>query len=270
MLNFNPDRMRQLALSFCPYNGNELDHSSIVSDLGVEFLLTPGGEDTSVTILLSKYGRVYRADVDFDGEVTITDESRGGQVGWDEYRAGAEPAGKELARGKVGALAAGRATRVRFALADHALWASVGGEEIEYLGPDEPEAWGYGSDRRLLPSLALGARGGGATLRQVRVARDVHYTNSAGNERIGRATEGHPFQLGEDEFLVLGDNSPQSHDSRFWQVPGLSNGAPYTAGVVPRDYLIGRALFVYWPSGFHIPRFPLALIPNAGEMRFIN
>ncbi len=42
------------------------------------------------------------------------------------------------------------------------------------------------------------------------------------------------FQVGEDEYFMLGDNSENSQDSRFW-------------GVVPRRNLVGRAKFVYWP-----------------------
>jgi len=37
-----------------------------------------------------------------------------------------------------------------------------------------------------------------------------------------------------DAFYVLGDNSAASHDSRFW-------------GFVPKRFLIGRALCIFWP-----------------------
>jgi len=42
-----------------------------------------------------------------------------------------------------------------------------------------------------------------------------------------------------DEFLMLGDNSPRSNDSRLWAPPHS----------VPRHLLIGKAFFVYWPHG---------------------
>ena len=81
-----------------------------------------------------------------------------------------------------------------------------------------------------------------------------------------------------DEFFVLGDNSPQSLDSRGWvqASPTLrlydANGDfLYQLGTVPRYNMIGRAFFVYWPAGFRIPGVPrLPLVPNVGKMRLIR
>jgi signal peptidase I len=42
------------------------------------------------------------------------------------------------------------------------------------------------------------------------------------------------FTVPPDSFYVLGDNSLSSHDSRFW-------------GFVPRKYLIGKAMCIFWP-----------------------
>jgi signal peptidase I len=87
---------------------------------------------------------------------------------------------------------------------------------------------------------------------------------------VDRAGENNPFTLGEDEYFVMGDNSPDSADSRLWTVEGIdNNGGSYRMGIVPRDYLIGKAFFVYWPSGFRMDKFRLAFIPNVGRMRFI-
>jgi signal peptidase I len=40
--------------------------------------------------------------------------------------------------------------------------------------------------------------------------------------------------LGKDQYFVMGDNRPQSEDSRAF-------------GVVPKDYIIGKAILVDWP-----------------------
>lgn len=53
------------------------------------------------------------------------------------------------------------------------------------------------------------------------------------------------FELQADEFLMLGDNSPRSQDSRVW--PNARGAERRHA--VPRAALVGRAFFVYWPHG---------------------
>jgi len=158
-----------------------------------------------------------------------------------------------------------------------------------------------------VPAAKIIATGGPCKLTHVRLARDVFYTS----QKLGLPTKGDPevlldyahelgHQAGEepgwgctgraihlnkhaddpdlDEFFVLGDNSPQSLDGRAWvaAAPTLrlhdENGTPqYTLGTVPRYNLIGRALFVYWPSGYRIPGLTgLPIIPNVGKMRLIR
>jgi len=53
------------------------------------------------------------------------------------------------------------------------------------------------------------------------------------------------FELGPDEFFMMGDNSPSSKDSRLW-----SNSRKHKhRHAVPRSALVGKAFFVYWPHG---------------------
>ena len=61
----------------------------------------------------------------------------------------------------------------------------------------------------------------------------------------------------QDQFLPMGDNSPQSLDGRVW------DGEKY----VERDVLIGRALFIYWP---HTLNEPIPFFPNFAGMGFIR
>jgi signal peptidase I len=43
-----------------------------------------------------------------------------------------------------------------------------------------------------------------------------------------------PYEVKSDEYFVLGDHRSSSNDSRFW-------------GAVPRKYIYGKAVFIYWP-----------------------
>ena len=74
------------------------------------------------------------------------------------------------------------------------------------------------------------------------------------------------FSLDKDQFLVLGDNSPRSRDSRLWEQDGFEY-------YVSRDLLLGKALLIYWPHAWdHIPgtNIPFPLFPNFSRMRLIR
>jgi signal peptidase I len=69
------------------------------------------------------------------------------------------------------------------------------------------------------------------------------------------------FVLGPDQFLPLGDNSPQSFDGRFWRRDG--DKFPKDHNYVERDLLIGKALLIYWP---HTWNRPIPFTPNFTKM----
>jgi signal peptidase I len=48
-----------------------------------------------------------------------------------------------------------------------------------------------------------------------------------------------PYQVPPDQYFAMGDNRDNSQDSRYW-------------GFVPRDYILGKALVIYW--SFETPR----------------
>ncbi|UCE49474.1 MAG: signal peptidase I [Phycisphaerales bacterium] len=229
------------------------------SDLMVRFSCLAESPQASIGIALSKYETTYRAQVLFStGTMIVTKQEKGENP--------VELIGVSIKHPRMN-----EQTLVRFANVDHRLifeygatkWTHDLGRGLadagEILQNVEPRVEIFGS--------------GKLTLSDVAVFRDIHYTERQyGNSGApGRATT-EPFVLGDDEFFVLGDNSPNSEDCRWWHIPGVANKGldEYPIGVVPRNYLVGKALFVYWPSGFKpFKQSPIAVIPNVGRMRFI-
>jgi hypothetical protein len=160
---------------------------------------------------------------------------------------------------------------VKFANVDHQLIFQFGSKKLVYdLGRGSEDA---GQIKPDIPPQVKIFGSGKLTLSHVAILRDIHYTEakSIRSGEPGRAAQGNPFTLAKDEFFVLGDNSPNSEDCRWWDRPGIANwGLSYREGIVPRDYLVGKALFVYWPGGFRpFAKSRFAVVPNVGGMRFI-
>lgn len=128
------------------------------------------------------------------------------------------------------------------------------------------------------PEIRWEFDGGPVTLHRVGLKRDIHY--QAGNfgmnsgkppSEPSRAT--HPLTtmvLGPDHFFVCGDNSPSSLDARLWgpPEPWVAAEIDPTEGVVPRDLMIGRAFFVYFPSLIRGKSSSLP-VPDFGRLRWI-
>ncbi|MGQ0627005.1 MAG: S26 family signal peptidase [Phycisphaerales bacterium] len=119
---------------------------------------------------------------------------------------------------------------------------------------------------------------GAANLHRVAVDRDIHYQPCArGPGRPGWAT--HPLTtvtLAGDQYFVCGDNSPASADGRLWDPsdPPRGNPDPWvktltdpTVGIVPRDLMLGKAFFVYFPALSGTNPIPM---PDFGRLRFIR
>ena len=227
------------------------------SDLMVRFYCETDRQQGRIGIKLGKYQNNYKGWVDFKGEMVITRN--------DEE--------KPLAQKVIIPISSnpGNLTEIKFANVDHLLVLEFGKEKLTYdLGRNSDDAGPI--EANIQPRVEIFGSGK-LTLSHVAVFRDIHYTSAKYGNGIdqGWATNG-PFTLNKDEFFVLGDNSPNSEDCRWWQHKGLTNKglSSYRAGIVPRDYLVGKAIFVYWPSGFKpYDSFPFSIIPNVGQMRFI-
>ena len=227
------------------------------SDLMVRFSMRAGEGKGRIGIALSKYQTTYRAWVDLAGEMVIARTDKSGQT-------------TDLAR--LGPVPVTESALVQFANVDHQLIFQYGSKKLTYdLGRNIEDAGPISEE--IEPRVEIFGSGK-LTLSHVKIFRDIHYTEAkfANSGRDGRATRNSPFDLKEDQFFVLGDNSPNSEDGRWWNRAGRSNRGlqAYRVGTVPRDYMVGKALFVYWPSGFKpFAEFPFGIVPNIGRMRFI-
>lgn len=62
-------------------------------------------------------------------------------------------------------------------------------------------------------------------------------------QRAAQPVDFAPLQA--DEFFVMGDNSPQSADSRLW----ANRRGAVNRHAVPRNAMVGKAFLIYWPHG---------------------
>jgi signal peptidase I len=123
-------------------------------------------------------------------------------------------------------LVPGRSYRLELAFVDRRAILALDGREVEPPLDLPPAANRPGVAR----PLKIGARGVAAVVRNVRLDRDVHYT-------AGRHGSREPCRLGPDDYFMLGDNSGNSEDSRYWLSPG-----------VPARDLLGKPLLRHQPS----------------------
>ena len=123
-------------------------------------------------------------------------------------------------------------------------------------------------------------------MRRVRVDRDLYYKpgrlaplqQAAAN---GETIEGplfatnpkEPAVLGDDHYLMLGDNSSFSRDGRYWGRPHplvVSTIGDDTPFVAHRDLLVGKAWCVYFPAPGRLSPGGPAVVPDFGRLRFIR
>ena len=80
--------------------------------------------------------------------------------------------------------------------------------------------------------IRFGGRGLDVNVSQLKLFRDIYYTDTRSRHAVNR-----PYELNADQYFVLGDNSPVSHDSRRWDNP-----------VVRRSLLVGKPFLIHLPS----------------------
>ena len=129
-----------------------------------------------------------------------------------------------------------------------------------------------------LSPVGVGSQGAALEVSSLEILRDIYYISDPMNAEgvqngmprsiqdpwTYNETHTDPFKLKDDQFFMLGDNSPRSKDSRFW-----GRGRHF----VDRDLMIGKAVFIYWPHSWErIPGtgIPFPYFPNFQDMQFVR
>jgi signal peptidase I len=192
-----------------------------------------------------------------------------------------QPTASTAVRGK------GRHT-ILFSNCDDELRLWVDGELVSFdRATTYPNLGNTRPDAADLAPVGVASLRASVQISHLRVLRDIYYladrwnTNShdvwyrAGSalpqkeESPQELPEFVDFELGKEQFFVLGDNSPMSRDARVWGRECAGHG--YS---VPRDLLIGKALFIYWPHSWdRLPYFnsiPCPYFPNFSRMGLVR
>lgn len=130
------------------------------------------------------------------------------------------------------ALQSGRTYRVELGFVDRRVTLAIDGRQ-PFAPVDRPVV-----DERaeVARPVRIGASGVEVRVHNLRIYRDVHYTDA------GRHGVSAPVRLGAGQYFVLGDNSPDSDDSRFWSD---TDGGPL---LVTEADLVGKPFLVHLPS----------------------
>ncbi|HWB01243.1 MAG TPA: S26 family signal peptidase [Pirellulales bacterium] len=287
-LKYNPDspntrqRLSEIpadpVVDFCAYDTGFRDEPYLgayaVGDLALECELEilrseqadpRGGE---AVLELIEGGRAFRCRIDLStGDATLLADDL----------PSFKPTAKTAVRGT------GR-HRLRFSNVDDQLLVWVDDALVAFDAPTRYELPWQGPSERDGTPASIAVRGVAARLSHLRVLRDVYYLTEQESRGIASqdnnpvalngSREPMEFTLAADQFLVFGDNSPKSKDSRLWTRSDEFGKPEY---YVSRELLIGKAMFVYWPhaldtipgTGMTLPP-ALQWVPNFARRRFIR
>lgn len=258
----------------------------IVSDLRMDFVFDFRQGHGQLDLVLSKFDDVFIARIDTTGKAQLFKTTRA-----DFEQNLAKPV--LLAEKEIPEFKPETPVPIIFENLDYKVRLKIDGKLVlettdEQYQPDLKKLLDKPAER-VNPIVRISARDFNAQLWHVKLFRDIYYLPgkidygrladpddpNSDQGGSGHGVAGNPIQLGPTDYFVLGDNSPESMDSRLWfQVgPHLMDRyrqGHYQLGTVPADQMIGKAFFVYWPAGYHLFGTGPAIIPNVGDMRFIR
>jgi len=205
------------------YNGQRGQPQQPVSDLRFQTVLIPHAGQGFLSIQISKQQDVFALQLHFDGlaELVHLQPQKNGRL--EEV---------ESLTTHLPPLRPGQAVRIAFSNVDHVARFELDGQEkLAMPWPADTELVRQRRRDSVPPEIVIAATDAKFVLRHVKLERDVYYrspliqeprdpdtnaVNQSFMDAPGWGTAGHPIYLRSDEYFVLGDNSPESKDSRLW------------------------------------------------------
>jgi hypothetical protein len=257
-----------------------------VSDVRVSAAISADTNQLTSRLELQARSHVFEFVIE-GGKAIVRMRPQGPQTDWIAREAAIELPG------------AGKVSNVEFWHADQALSIFIDGRRVVHLDAeynwDPRERLHFATGEPVGDVDAMLARvppqarltwhfeGSPVTLTHVRLDRDLHYRadmlrdQKNGPRLFGPAFGTHPEKnaaiLGPDQFMMCGDNSQMSLDSRLWGRPHplIAQEIDPTPFVVNRELLLGKAWVVYFPATYSIKADGgLPVVPDFGRLRFIR
>ncbi|WP_437185796.1 signal peptidase I [Planctomicrobium sp. SH668] len=142
--------------------------------------------------------------------------------------------------------------KIDFSLIDHQAILAFNNKEVFAPFEFEPAK----TVSKMKRPVRFGAAGMSCRVRELCLYRDITYTSPPNHPKPR-------YQMGQNEYFVLGDNSPVSVDSRVWNDPA-----------VPRSAFIGKPLIVHLPSRSQPMNWQgksrFLRLPDFSKVRFIH
>ncbi len=107
------------------------------------------------------------------------------------------------------------------------------GDVIVFQAPPDPEK-DYIKRVIGLPGDQIEVKNGGVLVNGKVLNESDYLASDVLSSQGSYLTEGKTITVPQGNYFVMGDNRPESSDSRAW-------------GFVPKDKIIGESFFVYWP-----------------------
>jgi len=209
---------------FYAYNGGEIRAENEIKDLGLEARLSVDESVESISVVIRSGADPFVVTIPVAKRASIGVVRSGRRLPLAECSNPFEEKGSWPRSVTLEALVFDR--RVMVAINGNLLFAPLDYEN-PLVGPPPGDS-----------PVALGVRGGALTVSELRIYRDIYYTSSLVDTPRHPSAMMSPVRLGDDEFFVLGDNSPVSNDSRFW-----------TEGPVVRGSMfVGKPFLVHLPG----------------------